>query len=120
MAVEIRQEELSEKLLSSAAMGEIAALRDALSSGADPSAKDQWGWTALMLACNWGNQQAALELLSAGANLGDQNPEGQSAADLALDSGHCELWEMLKSLMEKALLENIGGGASGDTRRGGL
>lgn len=112
--------ELEERLISSAVLGELGPLREALAAGADLSFRDDYGMSALMHACCFGNARAALELLEAGASLTDTTLEGKSAADLAAESGHCALAGMILSLMEAELFGDAVGGGSGTSGKRGL
>ncbi len=68
-----------------------------VSATGDPDATQKQGYTALMIAAGNGFTDAVDVLLAVGADCARKTPEGKTAADLALDRGHNELAERLRS-----------------------
>lgn len=55
-------------------------------AGADPNARDVYGWTALHLAAGRGNKRVAEALMQAGADPSLRDDEGKTPADLAANA----------------------------------
>ena len=68
----------------SSKMGHEAALL--VHAGADPNARDVYGWTALHLAAGRGNKRVAEALMQAGADPSLRDDEGKTPADLAANA----------------------------------
>eukprot|EP00757_Euglenozoa_sp_SAG-D1_P000018 gene18-11488_t len=71
-----------------------------LQAGADIQAKNEDGWTALMLACQNGHSNVVEMLLQAGADIQAKNQQDiihdrQTALMLACPNGHFNVVEML-------------------------
>jgi len=81
-----------------AALGHVNQLEILL--GLDPTLAVEAaanGMTALHLAARFGHAGAARRLLDAGAAVGALDGDGNTAADLAVASGHADLATMLRS-----------------------
>jgi uncharacterized protein len=63
-------------------------VRDLLTAGADPDARQQGGYTALMAAAHSGDLDTLEVLLTAGADPTLTNDDGKTALDLATAAGH--------------------------------
>jgi ankyrin repeat protein len=50
-----------------------------IKAGCDINAKDKNHWTPLMNACYWGNEESAMVLLQAGADVQSRNIDGRAA-----------------------------------------
>lgn len=68
-----------------------------LKKGADPSAANKAGVTALMRAAKNGNMHAVQALLDAGADAAPQDSQGKSALDYAMESGCFEIAALLET-----------------------
>ncbi len=80
-----------------AALGRAAgALRELLDLGADPSAENRWGETALLLAVRSGRADAVTLLLGAGAPARAEW-HGKSLLELAVARGHGEVATVLRT-----------------------
>ena len=64
--------------------GDIYGINHLLADGANPNAKLDNGWMALMFAALHGHAEIAEVLLSAGANPNATNEDGETALDIAL------------------------------------
>src|SRR5437763_9335375 len=91
------KEKLDRDLIDAASVGDVAKTDAALQAGADVNAKDEDGWTALMLGA--GSDQASLgvvqTLLQAHADANRQDPTGHSALMLASARGLTEIVQAL-------------------------
>jgi ankyrin repeat protein len=75
--------------------GDADIVRDLLSRGSDPNARDRHGQTGLMLAAHAGHLIAVQLLLGQGANLNITAKFGLSALMLAVIAGHKEIAQAL-------------------------
>ena len=73
------------------------AFRGALSSGLDPNAANQNGWTLLMLCAVEGNIELAQALLDRGASTNNRNDKKENALSIAIAKGQTEFAEFLKA-----------------------
>jgi len=92
-------------------LGDVAALRAQLRSGADVNARDRYGQTALMLASHSGNREVVKLLVEHGASLNVTAKYNVSALMLAVIAGHAGIARMLARA--GADLEIRGSGAPG-------
>ena len=60
-----------------------ASIRALVTGGADIEAKDEDGWTPLLVACHCGDVSRVEVLMELGADTGARTPEGWSACELA-------------------------------------
>ena len=80
-----------------------------LSAGADPSAQDNEGYTALMIASRCGYKEGVSVLLNAGANVNIQNIFGATALHEAAKNGFLAISELLlASGAQSSLIDSIG------------
>jgi len=77
--------------------GDEAGLRAALAGGLDPQAKNQNGWTLLMLTAVEGNVALAQVLLDRGVSTNNRNAKGENALSIAVAKGHEEYADFLRS-----------------------
>ena len=82
-------------LHSATAIGANTICLALLAAGAEPDARQQGGFTALMAAAMHGNTELVSALLEAGAIVDLQADDGRSALDLAKEGGHTTLAGML-------------------------
>ena len=78
-----------------ASRGDIDGLKAALAAGADPDARDDRGWTALMHAANEGYSLVVPPLLAAKADPDLRAPDGATALFIATAHGHTEIVSLL-------------------------
>lgn len=78
-------------LHSLALSGDAGAIRDRLSEHADANARDERGWTALMLAAMSGHFEVVRALVEAGADVNARALDGSSALLEAAVWGHDEI-----------------------------
>ena len=90
-----KKQKANDQLLNAAAAGEIARLMEALSSGADFDAKNEYGRTAAMWAAWDGHEDCLRTLISAGADLDAKDNDGWTAAMFAAGYGHGDCLRML-------------------------
>ena len=74
---------------------DIEAVRDLLSRGIDPNARDRYGQTGLMVAAHAGHLTAVQLLIDSGANLNLRAKYGLTAVMLAVIAGHKEVAQAL-------------------------
>jgi ankyrin repeat protein len=74
---------------------DIDAVRDLLSRGIDPNARDRYGQTGLMLAAHAGHLSAVQLLIDYGVHLNLTAKYGLSALMLAVIAGHKEVAQAL-------------------------
>jgi hypothetical protein len=84
-----------EQLLKAAAAGDLSAVEQALTDGADVNARGPYNDTALNVACTWGHTEVVKRLLGVGAGI-----ENKGGADLtplmnAASRGHFEIVQLL-------------------------
>jgi len=75
--------------------GDANVMRDLLSRGIDPNARDPHGQTGLMLAAHAGHLAAVQLLVDHGVNLNVTAKFGLSAVMLAVTAGHKEIARLL-------------------------
>jgi len=75
--------------------GDVDIVRDLLSRGIDPNARDRHGQTGVMLAAHAGHLAVVQLLIDHGANLNVTAKFGLSAAMLAVIAGHKEIVQAL-------------------------
>lgn len=71
--------------------GDTQGVINAISSGANVNAKDNYGWTALMRAARDGYTEIVNALLKADANANAKDKYGWTALLLAAEKGHTEI-----------------------------
>jgi hypothetical protein len=82
----------SEELIQAAGRGDVSIVRQLLNKGADINAKDDNGWTALMMASSYkGNYEIVRMLLAKGADVNAGNNERGTALYNACVFGHSEI-----------------------------
>lgn len=81
----------------------LGVLRLLLRKGADPNARDESGWTPLMLAVRSSRQAAVEALLEGGADAAAQNAAGTTAVHLAAVNGKPAICSMLAQRAPGAL-----------------
>jgi ankyrin repeat protein len=91
-----RNEMKVQPLHAAAAAKEIDIVRMLLERGADPNARQQVGYTALMECARGGRDDMVSLLLAHGADPTLQTDDGKSASDLARESGHTAIAERLR------------------------
>jgi len=90
---------LDRALIAAVEDGDLVAVTDALAAGADPDArkaqKDGPRPTALMLAAAANRADIVQALLAGGADAGARGKDGRTALDVAVESGHTRIAELL-------------------------
>ena len=85
-------------LIEAVVQGDLTALQERLAAGANPNTqKDQFGWTALMVAAYEGKIDAVRILLDSGARIGVKNTINQTALDIAVKADKTEIADLLRS-----------------------
>ncbi len=77
--------------------GDAPALEQALEQGLDPNARNENGWTLLMLAAVEGSMPLAELLLARGADAASKNQKSDTALTIAEHRGYAALAERLRS-----------------------
>ena len=88
--------------------GDAEVLRDLLSRGIHPDARDRHGQTGLMLAAQGGHLTAVQLLIDHGANLNMTAKFGLSAVMLAVIAGHEEIVRVLAHAGADLALQGTG------------
>ena len=89
----------ADKLLFGAAMaGNINAINQAMTDGADVNAKDDLygGWTPLHYAVSGGHMEVAKLFLTKGANVNAKNDNIKTPLDVAAQEGRTEIADLLR------------------------
>ncbi len=81
---------MSQELFDAARAGDAARVKSLLDAGASPSATDEAGETALMMAAHSGHLATVQALLAAGADVKTQSPQGWTALAKAAYNGETE------------------------------
>ena len=68
--------------------GHLHIVRASIAAGADVSATDKEGWTALHVAARWGHLTVVQALIQAGAGVSATDKDGRTALHLAAREGH--------------------------------
>ena len=89
----MRVESLS--LTGVASKGDVRRVGELIAAGADPSTRDQYGWTVLMWAAARGDADMARLVVKAGAQINMRNVYGHTALVLAADSQSREVVKLL-------------------------
>jgi ankyrin repeat protein len=76
---------------------QIEALEQAIPSVLSPAAKNEFGWSLLMLAAIEGNPRIGNLLIERGADISVVNNCGESALSLAAHAGHLPFVKLLKA-----------------------
>jgi uncharacterized protein len=88
--------------------GDASIMRDLLSRGIDPSARDRNGQTGLMLAAHAGHLAAVQLLIDHGTDLNGTAKFGLSAVMLAVIAGHKEIVQALARAGADLTLQGTG------------
>lgn len=90
--------EISEEtvqFLTAAALNSRQEIEVLIESGVDVNARGKNGWTALMLAAQYGASDAIQALIEAGADVNARNSFGSSAVFIAKNYGRSEIEQLL-------------------------
>jgi ankyrin repeat protein len=96
-----RNEMKVQPLHAAAAAKEIEIIRMLLDRGADPNARQQVGYTALMECARGGRDDMVSLLLVHGADPTLTSDDGKRASDLAREQGHTALADRLEATAEQ-------------------
>lgn len=80
--------------------GSVQSVELHLNRGEDIEARDDRGMTPLMLAASRGYREVCLRLMRAGADLTACNKDGQTAREIAMNSGFADLAEVLSPVLD--------------------
>ena len=94
---------LNDRLRSAARQGDVEAINELISIGADPNAADDESVTPLMEAVQGGSVAAVSALLKSGASVNGHQVNAMSAIGLAVMNGRGDLTEILLSSGAKAI-----------------
>lgn len=83
-------------LRKASAKGDIKGVKDALAEGADINSTDKFGFTALMVASNFGRLEVVKLLVDKGADANVKTGEGATAASIAESKNFGEISDYLK------------------------
>lgn len=104
------REKASNPLMWAAWRNEKRMVAVLLEAGADPDAVDEGGRAALMIAADYGRENALLELLEGGADPRLKDRDGKTAEDWGMAKLSRDLMDLLKgrrvALEERELLES--------------
>jgi hypothetical protein len=92
-----------ENLLQVAGHGDTYALQVLLGKGANPNAKDRFGYIALMFAARNGHLPVVQTLLEKGADPTAKNVVGETALDIARKEGHTQIESLLQQAKTKVI-----------------
>ncbi len=84
-----------QRLLDAAELGDLQSVRTWIARGLDVNSSDELGNTLLMIACHFGRQDVATDLLEAGADIGRRNRAGDDALMLSALKGELPLAQIL-------------------------
>jgi len=93
-------------LLSNIPIGNIQNIKLLLDAGVNPDSRNQYGWTALMVALSSGQQGVADALVSAGSDINAKSQMGESPIYVAVLSGNTDWVQRLMSLGAKPYEKN--------------
>jgi ankyrin repeat protein len=84
-------------LMAAATMGRTEIVRTLLAKGADPNAKDNFGWTALIYAAWQGHTDTVAALLKGGAevNISESREQELTPLHVAIGSGNLDVVQLL-------------------------
>ena len=86
---------LDEQLIAAAGAGDVDEIKRLIDAGANPSAADARGRSAVLLSAINGHDEAADTLLRRGANVDTADADGKSALMWASDEGHVPVAKLL-------------------------
>ncbi len=95
----LMQNEVDARLLEAAAENNVAGINAALAAGADIDAQNAMGETALHKAALFGNDEAAMALLGAGADKTITDQHGLTPENCARIDGHEDLADIIKDYL---------------------
>jgi hypothetical protein len=75
--------------------GDYDEVKRLVEAGADVNAKDNYGYTALMLATQQGHTEVIKLLIEAGADVGARDNQGRTACNMAFSYGNREIVQLL-------------------------
>ena len=85
------------RLIRAAEDGDLELVCALLEAGADPNAKEDGNFTALICAAARGHSRVVEALLESGANLHARTKRGRTAADIAIQEGQEEVARLLRA-----------------------
>jgi ankyrin repeat protein len=83
-------------ILDAAKGGDIAAVKQHISTGADVNAREKWGVTPLHWAANWGHKEIAEILIAAGADVNAKDQNDYTPLDFANRLKRTEIADLLR------------------------
>ena len=101
-------------LIDAARDGDLAMVKKLLAEGADVSARDSWGGSALMHASSWGHLGIVKELLAQGACINERSSENTTPLMCAASSGQFSVVQYLTKQGADLLLVDVEGKSAAD------
>ena len=97
MVEPLAQEIVFDRLHKLIKKGDLIATRGELAAGVDPSLRNRFGWTLLMLAALHGRGDIVELLVQSGADARSSNQFGDTAETLAISKGHHSVAQTLRN-----------------------
>lgn len=83
-------------IFEAAVLGKLKELKKLIKDGADVNAKDNYGWTAMMMSAWNGHTECVAALISAGTDVNANDNYGNTAILLAAWDGNKDCVKLLK------------------------